>query len=637
MARRVHHSAMLVLVVGCALLMLSCSFDRDSYRAAHQTSSEGLYKPANIKVIGKVPVDEFNDEATGKEVPAKGGQIVVRFNSEPQTMNNWLANADAYSQYIGSNVVETLLRRDDESLEWKGNLAERWTEEDMLIKTDGARLRGHGSEPEGEGKGEVLFATWDGQLLRVPRASVKELRRGSAFTFYLRKDVRFHDGSPMTAEDVKFTFDTILNENVDAPDQRSYLVDVENYEIVDRYTFRVVYSKQYWYARNVLGGQEVIPKKLYDGDNLQERDPKAFGKRFNESEHNRKPVGTGPYKFERWDTGQQIVLMRNDDYWDKSRAGHLDRIIYRFITDDVAALQALKNGEIDFNTRRIKPESFDGEMNSPAMKARFVKVAYDIGGFLWTGWNIRRPPFDDVRVRQAMNYAALNKPEFIHNWMHDRGVIVTGPESYLGPEYDHSVPVEPYDPEKAKQLLLEAGWYDRDGDGLRDKNGQPFRFEFLIPCCDDIYTSRAALMKENLRQLGIDMTVRQLEWATFIQNVNDYAFDACSLRWANNVDGDPFQLWHSSQAVNRGSNYVGLVDAEVDRLLVAARLELDDQKRQQIYFQFHRRIAYLQPYHFLWMEPELGAYNKKYRGVKFYHTRPGYNLAEWFIPQDKSS
>jgi peptide/nickel transport system substrate-binding protein len=221
--------------------------------------------------------------------------------------------------------------------------------------------------------------------------------------------------------------------------------------------------------------------------------------------------------------------------------------------------------------------------------------------------------------------------------MHGRGTIVTGPESYLGTEYDHSVPVEPYDPARARQLLLEAGWYDRDGDGLRDKNGQAFRFEFLLPCCDEMYEARAALMKENLRQLGIDMTVRSLEWATFIQNINDYAFDACTLRWANNIEGDPYQLWHSTQAVNAGSNYVGLLDPETDRLIEASRLEINEEKRRRIFFEFHRRIAELQPYLFHWMEPELGAYDKKFRGVKFYHTRPGYNLAEWFIPQGKSS
>lgn len=633
---RTHHTAGRAALVICAALLASCSRDQASFQSLNKAAIEPV-NARNIQVIGKVAVDEFNDEATGREVPAMGGQIIVRFNAEPQTMNNMLTTADAYSQYIGAYIEETLLDRDDETLEWQGWLAERWTEEDVVVRADGTRQLGRVSEPVGEGKGDVLLTTAAGDTLRIPRAQVKEVRRGAAFTFYLRKDVRFHDGSPMTAEDVNFTFDTIMNEHVDAADQRSYLSEVESYEALDKYTFRAIYGKQYWYARNVLGGQVVLPRKIYDPDNLQQRDPKAFGKRFNESEYNRKPVGTGPYKFDRWDTGQQIILVRNDDYWNKQHSGHLDRLIYRFITDDVAGLQALKNGEIDFNTRRIKPESFDGEMNDPAMKARFAKVSYDIGGFLWVGWNMRRPPFNDVRVRQAMQYAALNRQEFIRELMNGRGTIVTGPESYLGKDYDHSVPVEPYDREKARQLLLEAGWYDRDGDGLRDKNGQPFRFEFLLPCCDEMYEKRAALMKENLRQLGIEMTVRSLEWATFIQNVNDYAFDACTLRWANNVDGDPYQLWHSSQAVNRGSNYVGLIDEETDRLIEASRLEIDEEKRRQIFFKFHRRIAELQPYLFHWMEPELGAYDKKFRGVKFYHTRPGYDLTEWFIPKGKSS
>jgi len=183
---------------------------------------------------------------------------------------------------------------------------------------------------------------------------------------------------------------------------------------------------------------------------------------------------------------------------------------------------------------------------------------------------------------------------------------------------------------------VEAGWYDRDGDGLRDKNGQPFRFEFLMPAGDEAYRARAALMKENLRQLGIDMTIRELEWATFIQNIADRKFDACTLRWATNIEGDPYQLWHTSQSENRGSNYVGFGTPETDRLIEATQRAIDDNERKALFYKFHKVLHDQQPYDFLYMEPELGAYNKKYRGVKFYRMRPGYDLTEWFIPEGVS-
>jgi len=463
------------------------------------------------------------------------------------------------------------------------------------------------------------------------------VRRGVVFTFYLRKDVRFQDGVPMTAADVKFSFDTIKNEYVDAPDMRIYFNEAESCEVLDPYTVRITFSKQYWMAREQAGSFDILPKHIYDADNLQEKDPKAFGKRFNESEYNRKPLGTGPYKFERWDTGQQIILVRNDDYWDARHRPHLERIVFRFISDPVAALQALKNGEVNFIPRALTGEQFDTEMSDPEFLRKNAKVEYYTGGFCWTGWNMRRPPFNDQAVRVAMDYGALDRQKFLDEVMRGHGIIVTGDQYYFGPAYDHSILPRPYDPNKAKQLLLQAGWYDRDGDGLRDKNGQPFRFEYLIPSGSDVTERRAAIMKENLRKLGIDMTIRELEWATFIQNLSDRKFDACYLCWATPIESDPYQIWHTSQAENRGSNYVGFGNAESDRLIEESRRTLDPVKRRKLFFQLHRILFDTQPYEFLYLIPELGAYDKRYRGVKFYKVRPGYDLSEWFLPRGTGS
>jgi peptide/nickel transport system substrate-binding protein len=182
-------------------------------------------------------------------------------------------------------------------------------------------------------------------------------------------------------------------------------------------------------------------------------------------------------------------------------------------------------------------------------------------------------------------------------------------------------------------LLLEAGWYDRDGDGLRDKNGQPFRFELLLPSGAENPRRRAALMKENLRKMGIDMTIRELEWATFIESINDRKFDAVNLGWAGEAEEDPYQLWHTSQSENRGSNMVGFGTAETDRMIESMRLMIDDHERHEAMFGFHRILHAQQPYLFLFASPNLGLYDKRYRGVKFYPIRPGYDLTEWFLPE----
>lgn len=249
---------------------------------------------------------------------------------------------------------------------------------------------------------------------------------------------------------------------------------------------------------------------------------------------------------------------------------------------------------------------------------------------------MRRPPFNDWNVRLAMSFGALDRQQFLDEVMHGHGIIVTGYEYYFGPGYDHSILPHPYDPAKAKQLLLEGGWFDRDGDGLRDKNGQVLRFEYLLPLGSEVTRRRAALMKENLRKLGIDMTIRELEWATFIQNITDRKFDACYLCWGTPIESDPYQIWHTSQSENRGSNYVGFGNAETDRLIEQSRLAIADTVRRKLFFQLHRVLHETQPYLFLYLPAELGAYDKRYRGVKIYKVRPGYDLTEWYLPESIS-
>ncbi len=616
-----------------AAVSLSCSLEQGGPNDAGSGAGTGsrVAAPGDFEMTGEVAVDEFNDQATGNEVSRKGGQVVIRYPAEPDSLNMWLSGSGAYSQYITGYIYNSLLRRDSETFEWEGSLAERWIEEDIVVKKDGEHVRGVVSEPGGA-TGALSVQTSSGSIT-VARQEVEEVRKGVSFTFYLRRDVKFHDGEPMTAADVKFSFETIKNEYVDAPSLRNYYDDLESCEVLDDYTVRLTYSKQYWMARDFAGEFPVLPMHLYNSDGLLEKDPEAFGKRFNESPYNRKPIGTGPYQFESWETGIQIVIKRNDDYWDAPRRGRLDRIIFKFISDNVAALQALKNGEVNF-LPGITPEQFEQETNSEELLTNYVKAAYYTESFNYIGWNTRRPPFDDPKVRLAMAYGAFDRQEFLKKVLYQRGIVVTGSQYYYGPAYDHSIEPHPFDPEKAKELLLEAGWYDRDADGLRDKDGRSFRFELLLPAGNQIARQRAALMKENLQKLGIEMSIRELEWATFIENINDRQFDACNLGWATSLESDPYQIWHTSQMENRGSNHVGFGNEESDRIIEQSRVTLDDEARRQIFFKLHRIQHEQQPYLFLYTAPNLGVFKKRFRGVKLYKVRPGYDLAEWYLPED---
>ena len=624
----------------CAAMLVSCSLDPQALEpVASEPGSRSVVPVAagdTGSLAGEVKADEFNDQATGNETPVQGGQIIMRFNAEPDTLNTWLSTADAYTQYISEYIHDSLLRQNKETFEWEPGLAERWIEEDIVVRKDGSKVRGKTAAGPSGTSGPIVVETSSGETVRVPPDQVDEIRRGVSFTFYLRRDARFHDGKPVTAADVKFSFDTIKNEYVDDPSLRTYYNDLESCEVLDPYTVRLTYSKQYWMAREFAGVFEVLPKHVYDPENLSERDPEAFGKQFNESQLNRAPIGAGPYKFDRWDTGSQIILTRNKDYWNPKREGHLDRLIFRFISDPVAALQSLKNGEVNVIPGRLTADQYEKEMSDARFLRAYAKVEYYTGGFCYTGWNMRRSPFDDERVRQAMSYGLLDLEDYLDRVLSHHGVIVTGSQYYFGPAYDHNVLPHRFDPERAKQLLLEAGWYDRDGDGLRDKNGRPFQFELLLPSGSEDRQRRAALMKENLRKLGIDMTVRELEWATFIQSVIDRQFDACDLCWGTPPESDPYQIWHTSQIAGRGDNFVGFGNEETDRLIEQSRITLDDEARHRIFYRFHQLQYQMQPYFFLFAYPELGAYDKRYRGVKWYRLRPGFDLTEWFLPQGGS-
>ncbi|MBF8305599.1 MAG: bac 5 protein, partial [Acidobacteria bacterium] len=336
------------LAVLSAATLLSCSLDQRppgtaaSEAGAARPTARGAAASGNVELAGEVKVDEYNDLATGREAPVQGGQVVVQFLAEPDSLNPFTDNS-AVNHYINEYVFSSLLRQNEETFEWEPSLAERWLEEDVVLGKDGRKLRGKASFSGPGDTGDLTLRTSSGETLRISSAEIQEVRRGVSFTFFLRRNAKFHDGHPVTADDVKFTYDTIRNETVDAPSLRNYYTDMESCEVLNDYTVRLTYGKQYWEARSYAGGQSfmILPRHLYDPDGLIEKDPEAFGKQFNEGAHNRNPVGSGPYKFERWETGIQVVLRRNDDYWEEKRRGHLDRIIIKFISDPVAALQSL--------------------------------------------------------------------------------------------------------------------------------------------------------------------------------------------------------------------------------------------------------------------------------------------------------
>lgn len=507
--------------------------------------------------------------ACGSQAPKDSETLVWHLGAEPDILNP-IISTDAYASRIEEFVYDTLIERDNRTLEWKPKMAERWE-----ISPDRRR-----------------------------------------FTFYLRDGIRWQDGKPVTVEDVIYSFQRIMDPKVDAPHLRVYYQDIEKVEKVDERTVRFTYRHPYFMALGFCGGIPILPRHLFDD-----------GGDFNKHPLNRAPLGNGPYRFVSWETGQKIVLERNEDYWGQAigRMPAIRRIRFEIIPEDTVALQILKKGGLDF--AGLRPIQWVRQTDSGRFNRRFGKYQFYTPGYSFIGWNMRRPYFSDKRVRRAMTML-VNRGEILKKLNFDLGRIVTGPFYIESKDYNHEVRPIPFDPEGAKRLLKEAGWEDHDGDGLLDREGVPFRFEFLIASGRRFAERLASILKEDLKKVGIEMEIRQLEWALFVKHLDDRKFDAVTLSWVFGFEQDPYQVWHSSQT-ELGSNFVGFADPEADRIIMEGRREFDRERRAALYRRFHAIVDHEQPYTFLFSNPYLVALDRRFENVNVYPG--GMDPLEWRV------
>ncbi len=433
-------------------------------------------------------------------------------------------------------------------------------------------------------------------------------------TFHLRHGVKWHDGALFTSADVLFTYRTYIDPKTPTAYAESFR-QVAHAEAPDPFTFRVSYEKPYAPALESWG-TAILPKHLLEGKDITK------------SPLSRAPIGTGPYKFVEWAPGEKLVLEANPDYYEGKP--YIHRVVYRIIPDQSTQFLELQSGGID--AMGLTPIQYQTQTDTPAFKRQFTKYKYLAFAYTYLGYNLRRPMFQDRRVRQALSYA-INKQEIIDGVLLGLGEVATGPYKPDTWVYNPDVQRYPYDPAKAKALLAEAGWRDSDGDGILDKDGRPLAFTIVTNQGNDLRVKCGEIIQRRFREIGVDVKLRVIEWASFLKEfINPGNFDATILGWSGGPEPDQYDIWHSSKTGPRELNFIHFKNAEVDELLEKGRRTFDQAQRKKYYDRFQEILAEEQPYTFLYVGDALPAVAKRFRGIEPAPAGIRYNFIKWYVP-----
>ncbi len=499
-----------------------------------------------------------------------GGTMIDAMTGEPSGLISMIAGESA-SSAISGNIFNKLLKY-NKNLDLEGELAESWQVSDDQ----------------------------------------------KTITFKLKPNLKWADGKPLTSADVLWTWHAVIDEKTGSPYASDYQL-VKKAEAPDPLTFSVTYEQAYAPALDSWAGLQVLPEHLLKGQDLHTT---AFA---------RNPVGSHYYKLDNWTHGENIKLSRNPS----SVLGQakIDHLVSRIIPDSSAQFLELMAGNID--SMGLDPIKYARII--PARPELLQKLALykELGNsYTYLGFNLKHKPFDDVRVRRAINYA-IDKQEIIDGVYLGLGINIASPYKPGTRWSNPNLAPYPYDPNKAKALLKEAGFTDTNGDGILERDGKPFSFEILTNQNKEREKS-AVLIQRRLKAVGIDVKIRAIEWASFISRfIKTGDFDVVVLGWSLGLDPDQYSIWHSSQQAPGQFNFIGYNNSIVDKLLEQGRLELNPDKRMKIYHEFARVLLDDSPIVFLSAGYGLTAIHKRVKGID--SPAPpaglGWNSETWYIPE----
>jgi ABC-type transport system substrate-binding protein len=457
---------------------------------------------------------------------------------------------------------------------------------EALLDPAGAAERVH---PDGELSPEELAAQLP-ELLPLRE-------HNPVVTFHLRRDARFHDGHPFDAGDVKFTYQAILDPKNASPRVSSF-EPVKAVEIVDPHTVRVVYKRLYSPAIVEWVYMGILPEHLMNAAALErEMDRRGITGEarasfsLRQSETAQRPIGTGPFRFVRWQRDELVELARNDAYW--KGPAEFERVTFRTVPDLVTQELEFRAGAVD--TYQAQPH----QVARYREDERYHAVSTVTNTYSYIAYNLRRPLFQDVRVRRALSMA-IDVDELIRYVLYGEGQRVSGPYYASTVFYNPRTPLVPYDPEGARRLLAEAGWTPGP-DGILQKDGERLAFKLITNNGNPARRAIMTIAQDAWKRLGVDVVTQAFEWTVFLEEfVNPAEYDALVLGWSGGaLDPDLFQVWHSSQTGKYQLNFAGYASPEADRLIERIRVEYDPAVRLALAHRLHDVIAADQPYTFL--------------------------------------
>lgn len=429
--------------------------------------------------------------------------------------------------------------------------------------------------------------------------------------FNLRKNVLWHDGVEFTSKDVVFTFKKLVDPNIPSPYSSNYKL-VKEVKAVGKYKVVVTYTKPFAPALEswMIG---IIPEHVFKkGD-------------FVKNPANRAPIGTGPFKFKLWKTDERIVLEKNTFYF--GIVPKIDRFVYRIVPDQ--SIQFLETRQEAVDVVYLRPDQFIG---FEEFFKKYKKFRYPANSYTYLGFNLNHPLLKIKKFRKAIAHA-INKNEIIDGVLLGFGIPATGPLTPLQPGYNSKITDFEFDIKKANEILDELGLKDIDGDGIRNFNGKNIELVLITNHGNKIRELTAQIIEQNLKKIGIRLSLRFIEWSSFINNyINKRNFDMVILGWALSFDPDQYLIWHSNETGPGKYNFVGYKNPVVDRLLKEGRTTFDIKKRKRIYSLIHRIIHDDIPYVFLFYPEALVTIHGRFKGVKQTKLGVTWNMEEWYTP-----